>query len=144
MVILFSSKKAKINVFWCFFFLNGGEAPKEWQFFSQKHWIEVILQPWNAYNHSYTHYLCASISHWLGNFSKLPNQCTNISNILRQIWKLPNQCSKLPNQCEMLAHIYSASISHWLGSSQIFGFFLALFEKKFDTTQSMWNACAYI
>ena len=74
-------------------------------------------------------FLCASITHWLGSISKLPNQCENISIFFWPFWKLPNQCTELPNQCEMLAHPPCASISHWLGSFQIFGYFLAFFEK---------------
>ena len=62
--------------------------------------------------------LCASITHWLGSISKLPNQCENISIFFWPFWKLPNQCTELPNQCEMLAHPPCASISHWLGSFQ--------------------------
>ena len=52
--------------------------------------------------------LWASISHWLGNISKLPNQCENILKIIFHFWKLPNQC-------EMLVHRVCASIPHWLG-----------------------------
>ena len=117
--------------------------------------------------------LCASISHWLGNISKLPNQCENTSKNIFHSWKLPNQC-------EMLAHRVYTSISHWLGSFQnLLGSFqdyqiyqnylinvnclcipyvqafhidwailkmaewLFLIQCYQISTQSMWNACLY-
>ena len=61
--------------------------------------------------------LCASITHWLGSISKLPNQCENITKFSRHFQNCPINVRKLPNQCEMLAHPPCASISHWLGSS---------------------------
>ena len=63
-------------------------------------------------------YLCASITHWLGSISKLPNQCENITKFSRHFQNCPINVRKLPNQCEMLAHPPCASISHWLGSFQ--------------------------
>ena len=63
-------------------------------------------------------YICASITHWLGSISKLPNQCENITKFSRHFQNCPINVRKLPNQCEMLAHPPCASISHWLGSFQ--------------------------
>ena len=63
----------------------------------------------------YNKVLWASILHWLGNISKLPNQCKNIWKFFEAVSKLPNQCSTLPNQSKMLAHRVCASILHWLG-----------------------------
>ena len=73
----------------------------------------IIATWWNCLK-----FLCASITHWLGSISKLPNQCENITKFSRQFQNCPINVRKLPNQCEMLAHPPCASISHWLGSFQ--------------------------
>ena len=97
----------------------------------------------SLYNSSYHPFakilVCASILHWLGNISKLPNQCKNICNIFFAFENYPInvkclhigyvqafyldwvvfkiylgsfQYGNLPNQCKMLAHNLCASILH--------------------------------
>ena len=87
-------------------------------FFLQKTKISTLMtQTWDAKQTSIL-IICASITHWLGSISKLPNQCENITKFSRHFQNCPINVRKLPNQCEMLAHPPCASISHWLGSFQ--------------------------
>ena len=46
-----------------------------------------------------------------------------VLKFLAFFWHFLKKNLILPNQCEMLAHIYSASISHWLGKIEAFGKF---------------------